>query len=139
MRLSLTTKLIVTTAVLLSVALGAAALSTVRLIEDLAQREATARRASEEAAMQRQTERLARNTAAAAALPVAEGNLTYLGSLLETTLQQDSRVHWLVIADADGEILAKSPNAPPNAVANDTLSRELSKTGGSDVPFVRDP
>src|SRR5687767_3037631 len=99
--ISLAFKLIATTSILLAVALGAAGFFNYRTITRLAERETASRRRAGEESMGRMSALMARNVATSAALPLAEGNFTYLDSLVATTVREDPRIRWMLIADAD--------------------------------------
>lgn len=136
----LSVKMMFATALLL-VAVAASALFFSRsAIHDLSEQYTESRRAAGEVEIQNQAEALARNLSTAAGLPMAEGNYTYLTTLVETRVGQDQRVAWLLIADAEtGTVVARSSAAPPGEQLDDALSEQVMQSGGDDVSSVRDP
>jgi phosphoserine phosphatase RsbU/P len=138
--LSLSVQLIAGTAVLLAVAVGASALFSYKTITDLAGREMKVRRESGEASMRRQSELLARNAAASASLPLAEGNFTYLDSIVATTAKEDARIQWLLVSDAvSNRIVARTPAAPKDVLLKDALSAQVAAAPANRAVFVQDP
>ena len=128
-RVPLSVKLIVVTTMLLTAAVGASASFSLGTIHALAQREAASRRSDGEAAIARQSELLARNVANSAALPLADGNFTYLDTLVTQTVKEDARIKWLVIADAGSRrIVARSAEAPRGERLDDTLGKAVAAT-----------
>lgn len=136
----LSVKLILTTTILLVVAVGAASYSGLRTINALAEQEAVARRTSGEAAMERQSELMARNAANSAALPLAEGNFTYLDSLVVATVKEDPRITWMLIADAgSNRIVARTPGAPAGTTLADDLNVTVLAAPPTKAVSRRDP
>jgi sigma-B regulation protein RsbU (phosphoserine phosphatase) len=120
----LAVKLTLTISFLLAVALGAAAVSNYGALTALAEREAVSRRQAGEEAIQRMSALMARNVAVSSALPLAEGNFTYLDTLVATTVKEDPRIRWILIADAgSNRVVARTSEAP----AGDTLADPLSQ------------
>lgn len=108
--LSLSVKLILTTALVVAAGVGAAAWSSVSTINELAQSEAAARRVSGEERIARQADAIARRAASAAALPMAEGNQTYLNTLVQQIVGEDPMVRWVEIAEVPGgRVIARWP------------------------------
>ena len=111
--LTLPLKLILATVVLVVAAVGAAALFSLRTLESLAETETQTRRTAGQTEIRDQAQRLAVKTARSAALPLAEGNFTYLDSLVHDTIEGDPRIQWLLIADAgSNRIVARTDGAP---------------------------
>jgi sigma-B regulation protein RsbU (phosphoserine phosphatase) len=138
--ISLAFKLIATTSALLAVALGAAALFNYRTISRLAEREAASRRRAGEDAMQRMSVLLAKNVATAAALPLAEGNFTYLDTLVAATVREDPRIRWMLIADAgSNRVVARTPGAPGGDTLDDAISQAVLASPADRPVAARDP
>jgi sigma-B regulation protein RsbU (phosphoserine phosphatase) len=138
--LPLSVKLILTTAVLLAIAVGAAGYFTLQTIGALAEKEAASRRTSGEAAMERQSELLARNAANSAALPLADGNFTYLSSLVDSIVKEDTRVQWMLIADAgSNRVAAKTAGAPAGDTLADPLLEKVLASPPNKAVIDRDP
>jgi sigma-B regulation protein RsbU (phosphoserine phosphatase) len=137
---SLAFTLIVTIAALLAAALGGAAFVNFRTLTALAERETASRRGDGEAAMQSMSILLARNAAASAALPLADGNFTYLDSLVAETLKQDRRLRWMLIADAgSNRVVARTPGAPPGQTLADPLAATVLAAPPTAIASARDP
>lgn len=133
-------KLILATAAILGAITAASAYLSRRVIGDLAEEYAESRRRSGEAEIQHQAEMLALNTATSAALPLAEGNYTYVSSLVESTALQEARVLWLLIADLQTDrIVARSAGAPEVERLADELVEPVRAAGGGQVIAKRDP
>jgi len=138
--ISLAFKLIATTSALLAVALGAAAFFNYRTITRLAEREAASRRRSGEESMQRMSALMARNVATSAALPLAEGNFTYLDTLVAATVREDPRIRWMLIADAgSNRVVARTPGAPAGDTLSDAFSAAVLEAPADRPVSARDP
>jgi len=137
---SLSLKLVATLVLVLGLALGGAAAFNFRGLTALAEREAASRRAEGELAMQRTSALLARNVAISAALPLAEGNFTYLDTLVATTVGDDPHLSWIAIADAGtNRIVARTPHAPVGQTLSDALSGAVLKAPPDRAVSARDP
>jgi sigma-B regulation protein RsbU (phosphoserine phosphatase) len=137
---SLSVKLILWIAVLLAVAVGAAAVFNFRTLTAVAEREAASRRRDGEQAMQAMSALLARNAAVSAALPLADGNFTYLDSLVAATVREDARLTWMLIADAgSNRVVARTPGAPAGQILDDKLDAAVLAAAPDRVVSARDP
>ncbi len=138
--MTLAVKLIVTTSLLIALALSAATFFNQRSISALAESEAASRRRAGEEAILRMSELLARNVATAAALPLAEGNFTNLDTLVAETVREDPRISWMLIADAgSNRIVARSQGAPAGETLSDSLSSTVSSAQPGRAVAARDP
>lgn len=136
----LAVKLTLTISVLLAVALAAASFTNYGAITALAEREATSRRQAGEEAMQRMSALMARNVAVSSALSLAEGNFTYLDTLVAATVREDSRIRWIIIADAgSNRVVARTMGAPPGERLADTLSAAVLAAPPDRAVSARDP
>lgn len=137
---SLAVKLIVSVALLLVVALGAAAYFNFHTITALAERQAAVQRLEGEKAMQAMSALLARNSSVSAALPLAEGNFTYLDSLVTATVKEDPRVRWMLIADAgSNRVVARTTAAPTGDTLSDPLTEAVMAAPANRAVSARDP
>jgi hypothetical protein len=118
----LSVKLTLTTAVLVATAVAASGLASLRTLNDLAGKNAAARRAAGQAAIQRQAELMARSDANAAALPLAEGNFTYLDTLVAETVKEDPHILWMLHRDGEMSVLALR-GSPLGAPTDDMVIR----------------
>ena len=88
--------------------------------------------------MARQSQLLARNVANSAGLPLADGNFTYLDTLVLQAVKEDSRIRWVVIADAGSRrIVARSAGAPPGETLTDSLGKAVAATPSDKVVSER--
>ncbi len=135
----LSVKLTFTTAVFLLAIAASAWFFSRTAIDELTEANAESRRKFGEAEIQRQAETLARNAATSAGLPLAEGNFTYVSSLVETTAAEDDRVQWMLIADSEtGRVVAKSDGAPAVDTLDDGLTKQLAGAAAGEVVSARD-
>lgn len=138
--LSLSVKLILATVVLLCAAVGAGAFFSWTTVEDIVEAEAASRRAAGEEAILKQTQIQARNLAASAALPLAEGNFTYLKSLVERALEEDPNIAWILLADATTRrVVARTAAAPSGELLADDLVDDVAAASSGKIPWARDP
>jgi sigma-B regulation protein RsbU (phosphoserine phosphatase) len=139
--LSLGTKLIVATVLLLAGAIGISAFYSLRTLDGLATSYANARRAEHEAAMSRETAIIVRNVVRNAGLPLSESNYTYLQSLVQTTVGDSKNLEWILVADsASDRVVARTDKAPASEQLRDALTEELDKMPTSDEQHkISDP
>src|SRR5689334_14961062 len=109
-------RLIVTTSVVVAVAVGIATYFSRDTIDDLTAKQIEARRAEGEKAIQTETEYLTKSVANAVASPLANTMYDDLALPLEQAIRDDhqsgdDRVQWLVVTDAGGTIVAKAGKA----------------------------
>ncbi|MEZ4402430.1 MAG: SpoIIE family protein phosphatase [Kofleriaceae bacterium] len=112
----LSVKLMLTTSVVVALAVAISAWFGQRTIAELARDDVATRRASGEAAIVRESELLAKNVASAAAMPMAQQAFGEVGPLIEATVREYPRIRWVAIA-SDGKLVAATADAP--AVAFD--------------------
>jgi sigma-B regulation protein RsbU (phosphoserine phosphatase) len=136
----LSVKLTLTTAVLVAAAVAAAGIASLRTLDALAEQNAAARRAAGQAAIQRQSELMARADANAAALALVEGNFTYLDTLVAETVREDPHILWMLIADATTKrVVARSQAAPQADRLEDDLDAAVAGAPSNRAMFARDP
>jgi serine phosphatase RsbU (regulator of sigma subunit) len=129
-------KLIVTTSVVVAVAVGVATWFSQQTIDDLTAKQIDTRRVEGEKAIATQSEYLAKSVANAVASPLANN---MLGADLALPLEQamrddhasgDDRVQWLVVTDEAGTIDARAGNAPTEVGTLDKLLAVEKPSGG---------
>ena len=117
--LPISVKLVLTTSVVVAVAVGAATWFTRRSINDLTQAQVRARRTSGEKAITRQSDLAVQSIANALAHPLANSQYTDIPPVLDQAIREDKagdhQLQWLSIADDTGEVVQASPGAPSGA------------------------
>jgi serine phosphatase RsbU (regulator of sigma subunit) len=117
-------KLIVTTSVVVAVAVAVATGFSQKTIDELTSKQIEAGRAAGEKAIATESEYLAKSVANAVASPLANTMYDDLTLPLEQAVRDDhasgdDRVQWLVVTDAGGTIVAKAGKPPaPDEVAS---------------------
>ena len=139
--LSLGTKLIAATTLLLAVAVGTAAFYSLRTLNDLAKNNIDHRRAAGHKAMNERTELLVQNLALAYAQLAARGEYSILGPQLEATKRQNETIGWIMVSDSADVVLATTPGAPHNkdaTIDSDPITETLraDKLGSAVHRFV---
>jgi len=135
-------KLILTTSIVVAVAVAAATWFSQKTIHDLTSTQIQSRRASGEKSITRESELVVQAVATAVALPLASSTYPDIPPVLEKALQSDhasgdDRLQWMVVTDTTGQIVASTKNAPPAAeLANhEKLLAGGQKTG--EVTYAR--
>lgn len=126
--LSLGTKLIAATTLLLAVAMGTAAFYSLRTLNDLSQGNIDRRRAEGREAMKERTELLVQNLALAYAQLAAKGEYSLLGPQLVATKRQNETIGWIMVSDSADVVLAKTPGAPHDkdaTIDSDPITQKL--------------
>jgi sigma-B regulation protein RsbU (phosphoserine phosphatase) len=137
---SLAIKLVVTLTLILAVALGAAGYLNFRTLTALAERTAAARRAEGERAMEQMSMLLAQNVAVSSALLLADGAFSTLDPQLTSTVKEDPRLQWILIADAgSNRVVSRTASAPDEKVLADALSSAVLAAPAGRVISARDP
>src|SRR5690606_14318974 len=108
----LSVKLILTTSLVVSGAVFASAFYSHTAINDLARADAQNRRAEGLAAIERESQLLARNVATAVAVPLGSGALSDVPPLLEGANRDYARIQWLLVVDTTGQVVAATSGAP---------------------------
>jgi hypothetical protein len=122
----LSVKLILATSIVVSGAVFASAFFSQRAIQDLARADAQSRRGEGLAAIERESQLLARNVATAVAVPLGSGALSDVKPLLEGADRDYARIQWLLVVDPTGQVVAATAGAP---VAGGRFSDGLGDTG----------
>jgi len=115
--ISISAKLILTTSVVVAVAVGAATWFSQRTIDELTQMQIANRRASGEKSITRESELVVQAVATAVALPLAQTTYPDIKPALDAAMRDDhasgdDRLQWLVVTDATGQVVAATQNAP---------------------------
>lgn len=118
--ISISAKLILTTSVVVAVAVAVATWFSQRTLDELAQLQIANRRASGEKAITRESELVVQAVATAVALPLAQSAYPEIGPVLDAAIRDDKasgddRLRWLVVTDSTGQVVAATPNAPAAA------------------------
>ncbi len=137
-------KLILTTTLVVAVAVGAATFFSQRTIDELTAMQVQTRRQSGERSITRESELKVQAVATAIALPLASSLYPEISPVLEKAMSDDrasgdDRLLWMVVVDATGQVVAGTKNAPPSAslAAHDALLAGTTATAGADVHHAR--
>jgi serine phosphatase RsbU (regulator of sigma subunit) len=140
--ISISAKLILTTSVVVAVAVGAATWFSQRTIDELTQMQIANRRTSGERSITRESELVVQAVATAVALPLAQSTYPDIKPVLDAAMRDDKksgddRLQWLVVTDATGQVVAATQNAP-SADRLAGLDKQLDGgTKNGDVVHVR--
>ena len=108
----LSVKLMLTTSIVVAVAIAISTWSSQQTIARLNADDARARRTAGEQAIVRESELLARNIANASAIPMAQHAYGEVGPLLTATRAEYPRIQWIAIGTEAGQLVASTPGAP---------------------------
>lgn len=108
----LSVKLMLTTSVVVAAAVGASAYFGSNNIRELARTDAAVRRASGNESIKRESELLASNIAAAAAIPLAQQAYGEVAPLVAAKMREYPRIQWVVVGTPTGDVIAASEGAP---------------------------
>ncbi len=111
-------KLILTTSIVVAVAVSAATWFSRTTIDDLTSMQIQTRRASGEKSIIRESELVVQAVATAVALPLANSTYPDITPVLDKGMQDDkasgeNRLQWMSVTDATGQVVAATKNAPP--------------------------
>ena len=109
----LSVKLMLTTSIVVAVAVVISGWSAQKTIGQLTRDDARARRSAGEQAIVRESELLARNIANASAIPMGQQAYGEVGPLLVATKAEYPRIQWIAIGTEGGQLVASTPQAPP--------------------------
>lgn len=130
---SLGTKLVLGTVLLLAAAIAASAWYSLTTLDQFARASGDARRNDLEGAIQRESTLLAANAAASTASLLGTNDYTRLEETAKRLATENQNVNWIVLIDNEGRVAAHSAKAPTKtgAVFKDPLSGALAiaKTG----------
>lgn len=133
-------KLILTTSVVVAVAVAVATWFSQRTIDDLTTLQITNRRASGEKAITRESELVVQAVATAVALPLAQSTYPDIKPVLDAAVRDDhasgdDRLQWLIVTDESGQVVASTQGAPSTTKVAE-LERLLA-TGAKNGDVVR--
>jgi phosphoserine phosphatase RsbU/P len=134
--ISISAKLILTTSVVVAMAVGIATWFSQRTIDELTQMQIASRRQSGEKSITRESELVVQAVATAVALPLAQSTYPDIKPVLDAAMRDDrasgdDRLQWLVVTDATGQVVAATQNAPPADKLPD-VATHVRIGGGSD-------
>jgi serine phosphatase RsbU (regulator of sigma subunit) len=132
--ISISAKLILTTSVVVAVAVGVATWFSQRTIDELTEIQIASRRTSGEKSITRESELVVQAVATAVALPLAQSTYPDIKPVLDAAMRDDrasgdDRLQWLVVRDATGQVVAATEKAP----APDKLPDVQTHTGSDRV------
>jgi sigma-B regulation protein RsbU (phosphoserine phosphatase) len=109
--------LILTTSVVVAVAVGAATWFSQRTIDELTTTQVNARRAAGEKSITRESNLVVQAVATAVALPLAQSTYPDIKPVLDAAMRDDhasgdDRLQWLVVTDTTGQVVAATQKAP---------------------------
>lgn len=110
--ISLSVKLMLTTSIVVTVAVAISAWFGQATIAELTRDDAGARRVAGEEAIVRESELLARNIATASAIPMGQQAYGEVGPLLAATKGEYPRIEWIAVGTERGGLVASTPGAP---------------------------
>jgi sigma-B regulation protein RsbU (phosphoserine phosphatase) len=139
--LSLGTKLILGTVLLIAAAVASSAWYGLSTLSELARTTGDARRTDLEKAIQRESELLTRNASASAASLLATSDYTRLEETARRLEKENPNVVWIALVEESGSIAASSENAPAKQGGrlDDELSKKLAGATVSAVESMPDP
>lgn len=140
--ISISAKLILTTSVVVAVAVAVATWFSQSTIDDLTQIQIATRRTSGEKSITRESELVVQAVATAVALPLAQSTYPDIKPVLDAAMRDDhasgdDRLQWLVVTDTTGQVVAATRNGPA-ADKLAALDQQLQNgTKNGDVVHVR--
>lgn len=135
-------KLIVATSIVVAAAVGTATLFAHRAINEVTDDQISARRASGEAAITRESELVAQAVTTAVALPLGGNNYTDIKPVLDAALDRDKKSHdnlvrWLVVLDDNYAVVHKTAGAPDDRSLEALAPKLKAGTVGNGVVRAR--
>lgn len=127
-------KLILTTSVVVAVAVAVATWFSQRTIDDLTTLQITNRRISGEKAITRESELVVQAVATAVALPLAQSTYPDIKPVLDAAVRDDhasgdDRLQWLIVTDESGQVVASTQGAPTKVAELEQLIATGAKNG----------
>ena len=140
--ISISAKLILTTSVVVALAVGAATWFSQRTIDELTQIQIANRRMSGEKSITRESELVVPAVATAVALPLAQSTYPDIKPVLDAAMRDDrasgdERLQWLVVTDATGQVVAVTEAAPAAGKLAELEGQLAGGTKNGDVARVR--
>jgi sigma-B regulation protein RsbU (phosphoserine phosphatase) len=139
--LSLGTKLILGTVLLIAAAVASSAWYGLSTLSELARASGNARRTDIEQAMKRESELLTRNAAASAASLLATSDYTRLEETARRVTAENKNVVWIALVEDSGSVAASSDTAPAKQGGriDDDLAKKLTNAAAGTVESMPDP
>jgi len=140
--MSISAKLILTTSVVVAVAVVVATWFSQRTIDELTAIQIGNRRVTGEKSITRESELVVQAVAKAVALPLAQSTYPDIKPVLDAAMRDDQasgddRLQWLVVTDTTGQVVAATQHAP-DAARLAALDQQLAAgTANGDVVHVR--
>ncbi|NVB80926.1 MAG: SpoIIE family protein phosphatase [Kofleriaceae bacterium] len=139
---SISAKLILTTSIVVAVAVAAATWFSQRTIDELTSTQIAARRTSGEKSITRESELVVQAVATAVALPLAQSTYPEIKPVLDAAMRDDhasgdDRLQWLVVTDSTGQIVAATQKAPNPVVLVDYEKLIATGAKNGDVVHAR--
>src|SRR5688572_17518496 len=108
MGIPLSVKLMLTTSIVVAAAVGASAYFGSQNIRELARSNAAVRRESGNASIKRESELVASNIAAGAAIPLAQQAYGEVAPLVAAKMREYPRIQWIVVGTPTGDVIHAS-------------------------------
>jgi len=139
--LSLGTKLILGTALLISAAVASSAWYSVSSLDNFARKTGELRSKDLEQANQREADLLTRNAAASAASLLATSDYTRLEETARQLAGESPNVIWIAVAEQSGAIVATTEKAPvkQGGRIENAMSATLAKAPAGEIERIPDP
>jgi len=139
--ISLGTKLILGTVLLIAAAVASSAWYGLSTLDDLARASGDARKKDLEQSIQRESELVTRNAAASAASLLATSDYTRLEETARRLAAENRNVEWIALVETSGAVAAASEKSPvkQGARIDDELAKKVSAAGASTVERMTDP
>jgi sigma-B regulation protein RsbU (phosphoserine phosphatase) len=139
--LSLGTKLILGTVLLIAAAVASSAWYGLSTLSELARASGNARRSDIEQAIKRESELLTRNAAASAASLLATSDYTRLEETARRVTAENKSVVWIALVEDSGSVAASSDGAPAKQGGRleDDLAKKLAGAAAGTVESMPDP
>src|SRR5258707_10395289 len=129
-------KLILTTSVVLAVAVAAATWFSQRSIDELANTQIAARRASGQASITRESELAAEAVSNGVAHALANNQYDDISPVLDGALRENNRLTWIAVTDDTGQLVRATVHAP-NAAGVLELDKLLATAPAGEVVHAR--
>ena len=129
-------KLILTTSIVIAVAVGTGTWFAQTSISDLTEKQIAARRESGEKSITRESELVAQAVSNNVAVPLSAEMFSDIKPLLDEGVKSDKQIQWLVVAFPSGQIVASAGGAPESVDDVNRLLKDGIK-GGNNVVHAK--
>lgn len=139
--LSLGTKLVLGTVVMIAIAVGSSAWYGLTTLDEVARASGEARRKDLEQSIQRESQLLTRNAAASAASLLATSDYTRLEETARRLAAENRNVVWIALVETSGTVAAATEGAPVKAGGrfDDALTQRMREAPAGTVESQADP